>query len=216
MSNPISRRRPWAAAGGSLVVGVGLLAMGVLLARAAHGEPPAFTDLAQGATRTHVSDFAGSEPERCAHAGPGREVCTWRIEGSLVEPGGHHAAGDSVDLVCELPVHAAGDGVGSCFVRGRRESAKPALPPVGAAADDVVLERGRLDAARTLFELSRLVGTAPAECLTRYNAQLCRWPLDRALRLSALAESEGEPELRCWLPLDGRRRPVESCQVVAE
>jgi hypothetical protein len=75
----------------------------------------------------------------------------------------------------------------------------------------------QLAEARTIQDLSHLVGDVPEDCLTGRGVQTCRW------RIAAgeagygifVAGAGGTVELRCRLPLDGSDRPAESCLVTA-
>lgn len=215
------RELPWAAAGGSIAVGVGLLAMGVLIATAGRGEPLPRASTAAGATLATVERLAGGGPERCVYAAPGRELCRWEIEGRLVEPRGAEPAATRLVLVCELPAEGGQEpaAAGSCFIGTLAGDAW--LPPVSAGPD--VSERARqaatraLAAARDVTSLSRLVGDAPETCQTLWGGQLCRWGL-RLERLASpdlalLTEGQGDKELRCLLPLAGGRADG-SCAVL--
>lgn len=214
---------PVVAAGGSIAVAVGFMAVGVLMVGDSRGEIADLVAVAQRARRAELVRFAGGEPDRCVYASPGRELCRWRIDGSVVVASGSSPVDGRVNLVCELPADALSDEPGSCFVRAQTASAEQTeLPPVSAAADRAQRAShaaGILAEARTVTELSLIVGDAPDACHTLYGGQLCRWSLGVGIaareRLSALAPGEGPLELRCLLPLEGVERLQQSCAVVA-
>lgn len=213
---------PVAAAGGSIAVAIGFVAVGVLMVSDSRGEIADMVAVAQRGHRAELVRFAGGAPDRCVYASPGRELCRWRLAGSVVRPSGTSVAGGPVNLVCELPSDVLSDQPGSCFVRAQMASEEAdGLPPVSAAADPVrraSLAATILAEARTVTELSLIVGDAPDSCHTIFGAQLCRWKLDvgRAARdrLSALTPGDGPLELRCLLPLEAVERMNQSCAVV--
>ena len=125
-------------------------------------------------------------------------------------------------LVCDLPANAASTESGSCFVRGQEAFRDSGLPPVSSAGTRVQQARhaaGILAESRSIGELSLLVGDAPETCQTVYAAQVCRWALPQGSgahrRLAALAEGEGDLELRCLLPLERAERLAQSCAVIS-
>jgi len=218
-----TRSVPVAAAGSSLLVAVGLTVIGFLIVNDSRGEIADLVAVAQRAERAELVRFAGGQPDRCLYAGPGRELCRWEIAGTVVVPLGSAAIQGPLKLVCELPTGAARDQRGSCFVRGEAAAfAGAPLPPVSSAATPEQQARHAaavLGEARTIAELSLLVGDAPESCHTVYAGQMCRWSLPEGSggreRLAALAGDEGLFELRCLLPLEATGRPPESCAVVS-
>jgi len=194
--------------------------MGVLLAGASNSAPASLDSLREGATRDDVMRLAGTSPQRCVYSGPDRELCRWEIEGQLVTPGSQAGAGRVVALVCDLPTQASDTPSGQCFARPAASS-DGALPAVSSAGENT--ERARraaaaLAEARTVVDLSRLVGDAPDACHTRWGGQVCSWSLDAgdagAQDLASLTQGVGAKQLRCLLPLDSAQRKPESCVVV--
>lgn len=213
---------PLAAAAGSIGVAIGLTLVGFLLVSDSRGDIADLVTVAQRARRAELVRFAGRGPDRCVYARPGRELCRWSLEGSVVTPSGAAPVAGPINLVCELPTDAASQAPGSCFVRGRAVAAdaESKLPPVSAASDPLQRARhsaGILAEARNVAELSLLVGDVPDGCHTVYGGQLCRWSLGEDSpareRLAALAAGEGALELRCLLPLEDVDRPQHSCAV---
>lgn len=213
---------PVAAAGGSIAVAVGFVAVGILMVGDSRGEIADLVAVAQRASRTELVRFAGGEPDRCIYASPGRELCRWRLDGNVVKPSGSSRVDGPVNLVCELPADTLSDERGSCFVRAQNASEQAGLPAVSAAADPARRASHAaaiLSEAHTVAELSLIVGDAPDACHTIFGGQLCRWSLGvgsgARQRLSALAPGEGPLELRCLLPLEAVARLYQSCAVVA-
>jgi hypothetical protein len=212
-----SRGLPWAAAGGSIAVAIGMTVVGILMVGDGRSEPVDLAAVAAGAHRAELVRLAGGEPEGCVYAGPNRELCRWRIEGNVV--GALDSPAGEVNLVCELPLTPDLEGAGDCFVGPR--SLEDELPPVGAPGDDgwpAPSGASALAAARTVTDLSRLVGDGPDGCQTVYAGQLCRWRLATGspghARLGGIVPGLGDKELRCMLPLEGDDRPQHSCVVV--
>jgi hypothetical protein len=178
-----------------------------------------------GLTKDQVIAFAGGPPERCVYARPDREVCTWKLEGTLLSPGAAPAAAaaaDGVNLICELPIKPDADFEGTCTPHARAAAAD--LPPVSAGHPSngrpVADAPGRpvpvpeLDDAASVLDLSQRLGDAPDVCRTGLQKQTCIWRIraETAARSFALVRSsDGPVELRCTLPLDGRDRAPGSC-----
>jgi hypothetical protein len=167
-------------------------------------------------TKDRVIAFAGGPPERCVYARPDREICTWKLDGTLLAPGSTPAT-EGVNLVCELPIRPGGEFAGTCTPHARNATAE--LPPVSAGdASKVDLERrgrGRplheLDDAATLLDLSQRLGDAPEICRTGVQQQTCVWRVPEPIAARSFA-SAGPLELRCTLPLDGSARAPGSCR----
>lgn len=105
------------------------------------------------------------------------------------------------------------------------EAARDTLPPVSTGPVELAVAAPKgllpgaqpLARARTLRELSHLVGDAPDGCRMGIGAQSCTWTLSRRetsyplLRVPPAVE--GPVELRCVLPLDASPREPNSCSV---
>ena len=171
-----------------------------------------------GLTKSQVIAFAGGPPERCVYSRPDRQLCTWKLDGTLITPGTDRAT-DGVDLVCELPIGANEGFEGSCTPHAR--AATSDLPPVSAGdspsaaplADLPSIPVPELDDAPLLIDLTERLGAVPDVCRTGLQEQTCIWRLTaetaaRAFDSAMLARSL---ELRCTLPLDGSARAPGSC-----
>lgn len=178
-------------------------------------------DPGMSGSKAQVIAFAGGPPERCVYAGPDREICTWKLEGNLIQPGGIAAEGQSgVNLVCELPIGAGVEGDGSCAAHGRE--VPPDLPPVSAAPERAEALPGvpvaELADALTLGAISHRIGDAPDACLTGPGRQTCSWRVSNVTAAREIAGSVASIpsdayRLRCELPIDGSQRAAGSCLV---
>ena len=71
--------------------------------------------------------------------------------------------------------------------------------------------------ARTVTQLSHLVGDAPDACHAGSMSQTCSWTIQSSAvnfdLFAALAPGERAVELRCVLPVEGGQRVANSCDV---
>ena len=223
----------WLQAGGTLaglalVAGLGVASLWV---------EPAFGDASKmSASRIELENFAGAAPDRCVYSAPGRELCRWRVEGRVIRPGRTDAPGAmrGVNLVWELPIDPASmsGGVGDVHAlepgaTAQLAASDLALPPVSAprpapivAPLDPIAVAMVLGEARTVRELSRILGDVPQSCLTGRGVQTCRWQIsDEGVGEMLFAGVPGlarAVELQCRLPLDGGPRTTDSCRVTSE
>ena len=77
-----------------------------------------------------------------------------------------------------------------------------------------------LDSARTLLEVTQLVGIAPSRCLPlTSSSQLCTWQVNNRMpgysSLAGIANTDHIVYLVCDLPTDNTARRENSCQVRA-
>jgi hypothetical protein len=200
----------------------------------AGGPAPAANDGPQvSATRSDLVHFAGGQPDRCVYSAPNRELCRWRIEGRLIRRGhaDPRAVPGGVNLLCDIPIATASGIEGACVVLALEPGAVPSLteadhgklPPVSAAQPappppvSPMQAARQLAEARTVRDLSHLVGDVPEDCLTGRGVQTCHWQIAAGEAgygiFAAVAGAGGSVELRCRLPIDGSGRPAESCLV---
>jgi hypothetical protein len=187
------------------------------------------------ASRIEVERFAGGSPDRCVFSAPDREMCRWRIEGRVIRAGGTDESGvaSGVNLLCELPIDPMSPATGFCNVHALEPGAVAqlaqtegvaSLPPVSAARPeplvtpfDPVAVAVALSEARTLRDLSKLLGDIPESCLTGAGVQTCRWHIsegsDGEMLFASAPGMARAVELLCRLPLDGSARLAESCLV---
>lgn len=201
------------------------MAAGVVLLMDCGGAPLTREALESSATKQELSEFAERSPERCVYSAPELELCTWKVEKGargwslLARP---LLAGGDLNLVCELPIDGSPRADDSCEAHARpaqEMATRGDLPSVSAGtrvAPDPRKAQQRLVAARTLRELSNLVGDVPDRCRTGAGVQICEWSVSEgqpahALIAAAVSVPEGAIALRCVLPLDGGVREAESC-----
>jgi hypothetical protein len=201
------------------------LAAGIIVLTVSAASPPEPADVepevAISGSKAQVIAFAGGPPERCVYAGPDREICTWKLEGSLIQPGGSaDEASNGVNLVCELPLGAGAEGESDCAAHAREVA--PDLPSVSAAPEFAEAFPGipvaELADALTLGAISHRVGDAPDACLTGPGRQTCSWRVSgvtaaREIGASVASISADAYQLRCELPIDGSDRGAGSCMV---
>jgi hypothetical protein len=162
---------------------------------------------------------------------PGFEICGWSLgasDGAWREFAEALHTGRRINVFCEVPI--AGDTMGTASCDALPRVALPydvalhyylggpdvaAEPPGGSRSTQA---KRALEAATTMFELSRLVGEAPVECLRRTQThQRCAWHLSNRTPgfqiLSAVIDEDGQVVLQCMLPYDGSPRDPEGCTV---
>ncbi len=187
-------------------------------------------DVLRGAdTEGDMTIYLGTAPRVCLDASATTRLCEWivgnrrRAYAPLARAIGSQ---DQIGVLCELPVDGSARAPGSCTAHPRRSNryAEPdgapaaATPAVSAAPPALVAER-ELEGARTLVELSRLMGTAPLACAPagRPTQQRCMWQLTSrtyghgTVAAWIQAPVQKQLELHCVLPRDGRPRTFESC-----
>ena len=219
--------------GSKLGIGIGL---GSVLLAAIGGIAFAGSDGGSRELRAVLTDlvqFAGGEPERCVFAGPDRQICRWEMEGRLLtgdssqnsskdshRDSNNASSSNRVHLICETRIGEAAPGAddGACSVYPVLAEEIRSADATGTTARRDTAQR--LVEARTVTELSDLVGDIPDDCATGTGTQLCQWRLDEStigrLQLQQLAETVAPVHLRCELPLDGEPRAVGSCGMVAD
>jgi hypothetical protein len=194
--------------------------------------------LAAQRTRAELELALGQPPERCIPSTAGRELCQWALGDR--DPA-WKALARSIDtrarviVLCELPAGTSARAPGSCSVYPREsnhsEWAFPNLHPTRRgdasvadrrAARERVSQRAaaELAQARTLLELSGLVGAAPDQCVSAGpGMRSCLWrATSRTLGHGLLAATIEAPSrkkvrLECRLPDDGAARAADSCKV---
>ena len=195
-----------------------LLALALLACETAPPGAPAAGDVLAAKTRGEMLRATTLDPQRCTWSRDGFEICVWQL-------GDRNAAWYDlaksiqtryrVNLICEFA-----DGGKQ---RERDCLALPAASPpttgnkaarvrIGAAE-----AQSQLDAARTAWEISELVGDAPTRCSKVDDAtQFCVWHANNKTRgfptLLALLESRARVQLSCTLPADGSPRAQGSCK----
>jgi len=202
-------------------------------AAARDGDP-----LAAQRTRGDLMVALGRPADRCISTTAGLELCEWSL-------GNRDAAWKAlarsidtrarVNVLCELPDDGGARAPGSCSVYPRESDAAtwalPNLHPTRRGDSSVAARRAARESvaqraeatlaqARTLLELSHLVGAAPDECRpVGPGLRSCLWrATSRTLGHGMLAATIEAPQrkklrLECLLPADGTARPPGSCKV---
>lgn len=195
-------------------------------------------------TEGALARFTGSPPDRCVESAAGARLCQWRLGNrnkSWARLAKAIGTRDQVNLLCELPAEGPREP-DSCAAFPRRSNRTLyTLPnPSGAKsrrntsyasreAKAAVRDRyrrdalERIDGARTLVELSHLVGAAPDGCSPLDSGRrLCFWRASaqtygHGLLVESIGASKRERVvLRCALPRDGSPRGPETCRVEKE
>lgn len=183
-----------------------------------------------------LSRFVGAPADECVKSSRTTELCQWSAGKRMIgwRPMAR-AIGtrDWVNLICELPLSGEPRAFGSCSIHPRRSNRYSWKVPPRARSKAVsrrqsdpreVRERYRRTAdqwianAGTLVELSRLMGAAPADCMSRSpHEQVCTWlTTSRVYGQGTLAiwidaSKRKKIRLRCFLPKDGSDRQPDSC-----
>lgn len=219
-----------AAAAGALAA---LLLSATLPARAHDADA-----LAAQRTRAALEAALGAVPERCVASREGLELCQWSL-GS--RDAAWKALARSIDtdsrvnVLCELPADGGARAPGSCSVHPRRSDTDPwTLPnprPTKNSTRSLADRRAarerlqrRADAmlgqARTLLEISLLIGQAPDQCVSpQPGVRTCLWRATSHTQghamLAATIDAPRRKKLRleCRLPADASPRAPDSCRV---
>jgi hypothetical protein len=185
--------------------------------------------------KADLSGFVGASPVACLPASARTELCEWQAghaEAGWRDLAAAIATGDRVNLICELPLDGTRRAPGSCTVHPRRSNRYAwRLPRThGPGASTGTREAARLRreyfetadrwmrAARTLPELSRLMGSLPEPCRDGPGAtRVCLWRTTRhtpghgTLAVWIGADKSKKIRLECTLPADGGPRAPGSC-----
>lgn len=184
--------------------------------------PPRSEALHSARSKADVEIFLALEPDMCVPSGPGLELCSWRSIGNqhpswkaLSREVGTRAR---VNVMCEFSMP---DGLRSqemCTIHAVRE--KDFYQYEGSRrtreATKILAE------ARTIGELSRLVGDIPNRCVAAEQyQQRCVWLLTgrtegRAVLVATIRRYDTLARLTCRLPLDGSPRTGDSCVVESQ
>jgi hypothetical protein len=223
------------------------MALAVLLVATACRTTPSTKDTriaveaTMGDARTHaaIDDFVGHPPERCVRATERDEICAWLVTGR--SPAWRPLAetiptSDRLNLLCVVPTDGSPRAAASCSVHPRRSDRQRWSPSKQAGAGHKGKDRGpnraqvrdelaqkaqgEIDDARTLADLSRLMGAAPDECLAAGDVQTCVWRATSQtfghglVAASIKASMRKKVRLTCVVPLDGGPRGANSCTAV--
>jgi hypothetical protein len=193
--------------------------------------------LAPATTKSMIRDKVGIRAERCIESSPTTELCQWSLRDR--EWGWQPLARaihtrDRVALVCELPVDGSPRTHGSCTAHPKRSNrslftpkgAGPGRNPKGALRKKRAASRDEtqniaqswLDGARTLAEMSHLMGALPSVCEPPSNGErMCVWRGTARVyghgTIAASIKVAGSKKVRlhCRFPIDGSERAADSC-----
>ena len=194
--------------------------------------------LAAQRTRAALEVFLGQPALRCIASNPGLELCEWPLgnRDPVWEPLARSIDTRSrINVLCEVPADGTARAPGSCSVHPRESDHRPWTIPnlqptrhSGGTVADRRAARERLvrraeatlAQARTLLEISRLIGAAPDQCLSAPSGvRTCLWRATSRTQghgmLAASIEAPRRKKLRleCRLPADGNPREPGSCEV---
>ena len=189
-------------------------------------EPPIGSDisvekrLAAWTTAFEISQYVGPFPRICFQAGSGNELCEWQAGDR--DPGWSSLAAaigtrDRINVLCEVPQSGEPRAPGSCTAHPRRSNRYSWKWGEGQRAIHQKTAAKAFDNARSLTEMSRLMGSAPEGCVTSHAQLICLWRTDDqtfghgTLAMWIRAPISKKIRLRCIFPLDGSPRGVESC-----
>jgi len=183
--------------------------------------------------RAVLSQFVGALPEECVRTSQTTELCQWsagKREAGWRAMARAIGTRDRVNLICELPLFGEPRAFGSCSIHPRRSNRYSWKVPTYrvnprnrvVAQDLKALNRRTADEwianAGTALELSRLMGAAPVDCMSRSpEEQVCTWlATNRVYGQGTLAvwldvSRHKKIRLRCFLPKDGTQRQPDTC-----
>jgi len=180
------------------------------------------TVLADAVDRGALEAFAGRPIDRCFPVASDTEVCQWSL--------GNRDAGwralartidtrDRIALICELPTAGGARAANSCSahpmrtnrddfeVRGGGYGGRRSVPASELRRQRAVYQKlvaSWIGAARTLDEMSRLMGGLPDRCVpTRGTDQVCRW--------KASGRLFGQGTVATWVGASTRKRIRFDC-----
>jgi len=192
--------------------------------------------LAPYQSANELGRFVGHLDAGCVQNSQTTELCQWQAG---KRDSGWRAMAEAIEtrsrvnLICELPTSGAPRSAGSCTIHpvrsnrkawetGGRGGAKKPGNKFREKAEAKAKNRRTADRwiaeARTMLELSRLLGAIPDECTSRSeNEQDCLWRTTKYTfghgTLAAWIEVPKSKKIwmRCPFPKDGGRRPSGSC-----
>lgn len=203
----------------------------------------AITDILRTAPdRASLSKLLGTGAERCVETSVRFIHCAWHLRNKHTgwsEIARVLKTRQRVAVICELPRDGSERALGSCVARPqesnrsmfvtasspgpssrkgvrRRNSADANASKEAYAA----IAKNWLEGARTIAELTRLMGALPDSCergMGLKDEQVCVWKTTKrtyghgTVAASEMASLSKKMILRCVLPLDGSARDADSC-----
>ena len=210
-------------------------------------QPSAETDhavsqiLRTAPNRMALSKLLGIEETRCLQTSTTHRHCSWELRNRHAgwsELANALGTRKRINVVCELPINGSERALDACVARPRESNrwmwmtsskSGPAArkytgrskPQKGATkAAYAATAQSWLANARTIAELTRLMGALPESCeggVDLKDSQMCVWKTTRrTYGHGTVAASEQAPLskkmiLRCVVPKDGSSRDEGSC-----
>jgi hypothetical protein len=161
----------------------------------------------------------------CHPMRPGAEVCTWKL--SNREPSWKRIAAlvptdERVHLVCFFPMDGGARGPKSCtvFAAVRKLPGESKVKRKGSPSwrEFRAAQQARFEAARTISEMSLLLGSGPDLCAELGpKKRRCQWRANAATPgyriLRAILDTRQTIRLTCTFPSDGTPREDDSCDL---
>ncbi|MEZ4215205.1 MAG: hypothetical protein R3E88_01920 [Myxococcota bacterium] len=179
-----------------------------------------------------LSQRLGKSPHTCVDADVAHRVCSWELgarDAAWPEISGAMGIEQKVGVVCVVPVDDGGGELNRCTttVRARHSLAASLARARGTLGDraptllpdDAHAARAAIDAARTVGELSFVLGEAPRQCLRKRADEIeCHWWItsrSAGYRIAATAaDSSSKLAVVCTFPFDGSPRPASNvCRI---
>jgi hypothetical protein len=180
---------------------------------------PTVEEILEARTKGEILRVTTLEPLRCVDVRTGYEICAWQLGDRhaawypLAQALGNKSA--RVNLICEFP---AGGGARErdCLALPARSVSTRGWGKQRLAAGAAEAQ-AQLDAVRTVWDVSALVGDAPARCSpVDASTRLCVWSLNQRTQgyalLLPLLEKRARLQLSCAFPADGGPRGPGSCR----
>ena len=192
--------------------------------------------------RMALTNLLGVDVDRCLETGEGTIHCAWHLRNKHAgwsELARVLATRKRVAVVCELPEDGSDRELDSCAARpqssnrsmfntskgkagpgSRKGGPRGPRDPNASREAYASIARQWLDGARTVAELTRLMGALPTSCeagLGMPGKQVCVWKLTRrtyghgTVAASEKATLSKKMILRCTLPIDASPREAGSC-----
>jgi hypothetical protein len=193
--------------------------------------PPFDQQIERSRTRLDLENFLRRAPDSCNPTGSDAELCEWRLgprDYRWPQIAGALDTESRVAVFCELPLDGSERAPSACDAAPlavedldlKRDANAAATSSRREASGDPerLAARRRLDDARDLLSLTRLVGHGPDTCIRwRGDHQRCLWRVSHRSRgyeiIATSIDSEARVRLVCRLPLDGSARAINSCVV---
>jgi hypothetical protein len=172
-------------------------------------------------------------PLRCYEVGAAGELCEWQLARS--DAGWRPVARalgtrDRISVLCVVPANGSAREAGACSAHNRRSNRdrwKVQRRPGNKRRVDIKRSRehgqrlaaGMLAEAKTLVELSRLMGESPSECAASASGRVCLWRTTShtwghgTLAMIGDIDNIKKVRLECTLPNGIAPRSANACSI---